>query len=259
MLLDDIVAATKVAVAEHKRRVPFDELVRQARMRVPAADFAAALSGHGVKIIAEVKKASPSRGVIKADFDPVAIARAYTRSGAAAISVLTEEKYFQGSLEYLTAIGNDLGENRPPLLRKDFIVDSYQVFEARAYGADAILLIPAILSSSELAALLELTHKLGMKALVEAHNEQEIKKAVACGAKIIGINNRDLQTFKVDIHTTGRLRELIPCERLVVSESGISCREDIDYLKSLGFNAALVGEALMTAQDIGQKLKELTT
>jgi indole-3-glycerol phosphate synthase len=258
VLLDDIVAATKVAVEAQKRQVPFDELIRQAGMRAPALNFASALSGDGVKIIAEVKKSSPSKGVIKADFDPVSIAQAYASGGAAAISVLTEEKYFQGSLGYLKAIADDLGENRPPLLRKDFITDPYQVYEARFCGADAVLLIAAILSPSELASLLELTHILGMAALVEAHNEQEINEAVGCGAKIIGINNRDLKTFKIDLLTTARLRPLVPGGRLIISESGISSSEDIDYLKNLGVNAALIGEALMTAPDIGRKLTELT-
>ena len=257
-MLDNIVAATRIAVAARKRRIPFDELVRLAEMQSSALDFGDSLSGNGAKIIAEVKKASPSKGVIKADFDPVAIARDYSRGGAAAISVLTEENYFQGSLDCLRAIADDLGENRPPLLRKDFIIDAYQVYEARAYGADAVLLIATILPASELTSLLKLTHALGMAALVEAHNEGDIEIAVGCGAKIIGINNRDLKTFKLDLQTTARLRPLVPGDQLVVSESGITCRKDIEYLKSLGVDAALVGEALMTAPDIGQKLRELT-
>lgn len=258
MLLDDIVAATWVVVAERKRFCPIDEIVRKAEAQSPAVDFAAAIEGDGVKIIAEVKKASPSKGVIRPDFDPVAIAREYARGGAAAISVLTEEKYFQGNLDYLKAIADELRETRPPLLRKDFIIDTYQVYEARAYGADAVLLIVAILGSSELVSLLELTHDLGMAALVEAHDENEIGVAVASGAKIIGINNRNLKTFRIEIATTARLRAYVPDEMLVVSESGITCRADIDYLKSIGVNAALIGEALMTAASISEKLKELT-
>ena len=257
MLLDDIVAATRAAVAERKENVPLDDIIRAAEARPPPLDFAGAIAGDGVSVIAEVKKASPSRGVIKADFDPVAIAGAYARGGAAAISVLTEERYFQGSLEYLKAIADDLGKDRPPLLRKDFIVDAYQVYEARAYGADAVLLIAVILSSAELDSLLELTHRLGMMALVEAHDQNEVAMAVGCGARIIGINNRDLKTFKVDIETTARLRPLVPNNRLVVSESGISRREDIEYLGGLGVNAALIGEALVTAPDIIDLLREL--
>lgn len=258
MLLDDIVAATKMAVAAHKRRLPLDKLIQLAEMQSPALDFAGALSGDGLKTIAEVKKASPSKGVIKTDFDPISIARSYARGGAAAISVLTEEKYFLGSLDYLKAIAGDLGENRPPLLRKDFIVDPYQIYQARANGADAILLIVSVLSPSELTSLLELACTLGMAALIEAHNETEIETAISCGAKIIGINNRDLKTFKVDLKTTARLRPMVPNGRLVVSESGISTRADIEYLNHLGVNAALIGEALMTAPDIAHKLKELT-
>ncbi len=258
MVLDEIVAATKIAVAVHKRRIPFDELVHMAERQSPALDFAAALSGNRVKIIAEVKKASPSKGIIKADFDPVIISRSYARGGAAAISVLTEEKYFQGSRDYLKAIADDLGENRPPLLRKDFLVDPYQIYEARGYRADAVLLIAAILSPSDLVSFLDLAHRLGMSALVEVHTEAEVQAALDAGARIIGINNRDLKTFKVNLETTARLRPLIPSDRLVVSESGISIRADIEYLSQLGVNAALVGEALMTTPDIGQKLKELT-
>lgn len=258
MLLAEIVAATRSAVAERKRRVPLDSLLAEIEQLPPPKNFAAAISGGGVKIIAEVKKASPSKGVIKVDFDPVVIAREYARAGAAAISVLTEEKHFQGSLDYLKAIARDLGEICPPLLRKDFIIDDYQVCEARACGADAVLLIAAILTAPELDSLLGLTHRLGMVALVEAHNETEVRAAVQSGAKIIGINNRDLNTFQVSLATTGRLRRLIPPDRVVVSESGIANLDDIKYLQSLGVDAALIGEALMTAPDIGAKLRELS-
>jgi len=257
VLLDDIVAATRAAVAARKEKVPLAGLIRAAEARPRPLDFTGAIDGDGVSIIAEVKKASPSRGVIKADFDPVAIARAYARGGAAAITVLTEERYFQGRLEYLKAIADDLGEDRPPLLCKDFNVDAYQIYEARAYGADAVLLITTILTPAELGSLLELTHRLGMTALVEAHDPKEIAMAVDSDARIIGINNRDLKTFAVDLKTTARLKPLVPTERLVVSESGITRREDIEYLRSLGVNAALIGEALMTAPDIVKRLREL--
>ncbi|APV43791.1 indole-3-glycerol-phosphate synthase [Dehalogenimonas formicexedens] len=257
MLLDEIVAATKTALTERKRRIPLTEIVRQAESCPPPLDFAGALSGNTVKIIAEVKKASPSRGVIKADFEPLKIARQYAGAGAAAVSVLTEEKYFEGSPDYLKTIANELGGNRPPLLRKDFIIDPYQVYESRVLGADAILLIVAILSPSALTSLLDLARSLGMEALVESHNEPEIQTALESGAGIIGINNRDLKTFKVDLKTAARLRPFIPNDRLVVSESGISSGKDIQYLNRLGVNAALVGEALMTAPDISLKLKEL--
>jgi len=258
VLLNEIVAATKIATEQRKHSIPLSDIVQQAGSQPPPLDLAGALVGDTVKIIAEVKKASPSKGMIKADFDPVKIAREYALGGAAAISVLTEEKYFQGSPDYLKPIATDLGKNRPPLLRKDFIIDPYQVYEARALGADTILLIVAILSPLELSSLLELSHSLGMAVLAETHDETEIKTAVESGARIIGINNRDLKTFRVDLKTTARLRPLIPSDRLVVSESGISNGEGIEYLKRLGVNAALVGEALMTAPDIARKLKELT-
>jgi indole-3-glycerol phosphate synthase len=257
VLLDEIVEATRMAMAERKQSTPLEEVIRKAGKRPRPLDFAEAIAGQGVKIIAEVKKASPSKGVIKKDFEPMAIARAYASGGAAAISVLTEEKYFQGSSAYLESIADDLGENRPPLLCKDFIVDAYQAYEARAYGADAILLIVAILSSEELGSLLKLTHRLGMTALVEAHNEEEVMVAVGSGARVIGINNRDLRTFSVDIKTTARLRPLIPDDRLVVSESGISSRRDIEYLRGIGINTALIGEALMIAADIESSLRDL--
>jgi indole-3-glycerol phosphate synthase len=257
VLLDEIVAATRLTLAARRALIPLEGLKRRIGALSPPLDFAAALRGPGVSIIAEVKKASPSKGVLKADFNPVAIARAYARGGAAGISVLTEERYFQGSLNYLESIVNDLGPNRPPLLRKDFIVDDYQVFEARAYGADAVLLIAAILSPPELRTLLDVTHRLGMVALVEAHDEIEVSVAVNSGAGIIGINNRDLKTFKIDLKTTGRLRGFIPDDRVVVSESGISNLEDIKYLKGLDVDAALIGEALVTAPNIDGKLKEL--
>lgn len=257
MILDEIVQATRLAVARRKKNTPFEEVIRKAERRPRPLDFAETITGQGVKIIAEVKKASPSKGVIKIDFEPVAIARSYASGGAAAISVLTEEKYFQGSLKYLESIADDLREIRPPLLCKDFIVDAYQVYEARTYGADAILLIVAILSSEELSSLLELTHRLGMTALVETHNEEEVMVAVGSGARVIGVNNRDLRTFSIDIKTTAKLRPLIPDDRLVVSESGISSRRDIEYLRNIGVNAALIGEALITATNIESSLRDL--
>ncbi|XUX00793.1 MAG: indole-3-glycerol phosphate synthase TrpC [Dehalogenimonas sp.] len=258
MLLDEIVAATTIALEERKRRIPLVDIVQQAGRRSPAIDFAGALNGGKIRIISEVKKASPSRGIICPNFDPIKIAREYARGGAAAISVLTEDKYFLGSPGHLETIAKDLVENRPPLLRKDFIIDPYQVYESRALGADAILLIVTILSPSDLVSLFELTRSLGMAALIETHNQTEIKIALESGARIIGINNRDLKTFKVDLETTARLKPLIPNDRLVVSESGISTRADFDYLRQLGINAALIGEALMTASDISRKLQELT-
>jgi indole-3-glycerol phosphate synthase len=217
-------------------------------------DFAAALRGNSLKLIAEVKKASPSKGVLSHDFNPVALAKTYARHGAAAISVLTEVNQFQGSLKHLAAIREAVNI---PLLRKDFIFDEYQVFESAAYGADAILLIMAILSPERLEELMTLSRNLHLSCLVEVHNEDELMKALLAGAEIIGINNRDLNTFNIDTNTTRRLRLLIPKEQIVVSESGIRNKDDIKKMKECKVNAVLVGEALITAPDIPAKMKEL--
>ncbi len=240
-----------------KKRLPLAEVRRLAKAQPPPLDLAEALRGDGVRLIAEVKKASPSRGVIREDFNPVAIAGIYAAGGAAAISVLTEAHYFQGSLEYLKDIRNALGENRPPLLRKDFIFDPYQVYESLAYGADSLLLIAAILTPEMLVALCALSYELGLSCLVEVHNECDLETALESGAGIIGINNRDLNTFTVDLATTARLRPLIPADRIVISESGIRNRDDIDNLRRLGVDAVLIGEALMAAPDIAARMREL--
>lgn len=257
MILDQIVADNRLELESRKRSLPLEELNRAALEQPPPVEFAAALRGDGIRLIAEVKKASPSRGVICPDFNPVEIAKTYASNGAAAISVLTEEKYFQGSLNYLNDIRDALGDRRLPLLRKDFIYDSYQVYEARAYGADGLLLIVAILTPEELEARLGLSHELGMSCLVEVHNETELEIALSSGAEIIGINNRDLKTFNVDLTVTQRLRPLIPPDRIVVSESGIKNRTDMERLRQWGVNAVLIGESLMSAPDIGAKIKEL--
>jgi indole-3-glycerol phosphate synthase len=219
--------------------------------------MAAALRGDRIRIIAEVKKASPSKGLICAEFDPIRIARTYAENQAAAISVLTDNKYFQGSIDYLNDINHALGPGRPPLLRKDFIIDPYQIYETRAYGADALLLIVAVLTARELKLLLDLSRQLQLNCLVEIHTESEINTALQAGASIIGINNRDLRTFQVDFSTTERLRPLIPSDKIVVSESGIRNHSDMQKLQELGVQAALIGETLMTAQDITLKMREL--
>ena len=257
MILDKIVADVKIDLAAKKKLVPLAEMKKSASLQPPPLDFAAALRGDKVRLIAEVKKASPSKGIICADFNPVNIAKIYAANGAAAISVLTEPKYFQGSPDYLRDIKNALAAKPLPLLRKDFISDPYQVYEARAYGADCLLLIVAMLSPAQLSELLQLSQQLGMMNLVEVHNTVELEIALKSGAALIGINNRDLNTFKVDLKTTSVLRPLIPADRLVVSESGIKTRKDIQQLQEWGVNAALIGEALMTSHDIAAKMKEL--
>ncbi len=257
MILDKIVADVSIELEERKRRLPLAEMIKMARGQPHPLDFASALLGNTVRLIAEVKKASPSKGVICQNFNPLNIARIYANNGAAAISVLTEPKYFQGNLNYLRDIKEALADKSPPLLRKDFIFDHYQVYEARAYGADSLLLIVALLTPEKLAELLQLSKQLDMMSLVEVHNEAELETAIQSGAKIIGINNRDLNTFTIDFNTTVRLRSLVPPDRIVVSESGIKSREDMNKLRECGVNAALIGEALMSAPDIATKMREL--
>jgi len=257
MILEKIVADNQRELAARKRRLPLADLQKVALEQPPPLDFASALRGDRIQLIAEVKKASPSRGVIRPDFNPVEIAQTYANNGASAISVLTESRYFQGSLNYLQDIRDALGNKRSPLLRKDFIHDSYQVYEARAYGADSLLLIVAILTLEKLEELLGLSHELGMGCLVEVHNEAELDIALGSAARIIGVNNRDLSTFTVELTTTERLRPLIPPDRIVVSESGIKSRGDMEKLKKWGVDAVLIGEALMSAPDIATRMKEL--
>ena len=257
MILDDIVADKRKELVQARLETPLRELEVRISQRNPPLDFAGALRGDGVSIIAEVKKASPSKGLLCPDFDPVALARAYAEGGAAAISVLTEVNYFQGSLDYLLQIRDALGPVSVPLLRKDFILDPYQVYEARAYGADAILLIAVIMEDSQMESLIALARELGMQVLVEVHNDTELTRVLRGSAGIIGINNRDLRTFEVDIHTTEQLCPLIPPDCIVVSESGVSRRDDIEKLREWGINAALVGEALVTAGDVVARLREL--
>ena len=252
-ILDKIMADKKPEVARIKREVPVWALKERAGARKPL-DFAAALRGNGVRLIAEIKKASPSKGLLCPDMDPVKVARIFEENGAAAISVLTESNYFQGSLDYLAAVREAV---KVPLLRKDFIFDEYQIYEAAAYGADAVLLITALLEQRKLEELIALCKELQLGYLVEVHNEDELFTAMLASAETIGINNRDLTTFKTDTDTTRRLRALIPQEHTVVSESGISSRGDMQKMKDYKVNAVLVGEALVTAKDIPAKMKEL--
>lgn len=257
MLLDQIVSDNLAELEIRKRGFPLEEVREAALRQPPPLDLALALRGDRVRLIAEVKKASPSRGVICPNFNPVEIAQIYANNGASAISVLTEAKYFQGSLDHLKAIKNALGKKKLPMLRKDFLYDPYQIYESRVYGADSLLLIVAILNPDKLKELLSLSYQLGMNCLVEVHNEAELEIALKSGARIIGINNRDLNTFTVDLATTERLRPLIPKDRVVVSESGISSRRDIEKLRQWGVDAVLVGESLISAPDIAAKMKEL--
>ncbi len=258
--LSEIIACKRKRLAEAKRLRPLEELRAQAlrvrRDRQPHA-FLAALEARDtlVKIIAEYKRASPSKGVIRADLSPVDVARAYKTGGAAAMSVLTEEDYFQGSLDDLKSVSDAV---TLPLLRKDFIFDEYQIYEAASAGASAVLLISAVLDDKTLSDLHQLTEEtLGMDALLEVHTEGEMARAASSGAKIIGVNNRDLQTFAVSLETSIRLARHAPAQALLVSESGLGRREDIVKLQSHGYRAFLIGETLMRSRHPSETLREL--
>ncbi len=226
----------------------------------PPRDFVAALRRRaGVALIAEVKKASPSKGVLCPHFDPLELATMYAKNGAAAISVLTDARYFQGKLAYLSDIRQHLTQlqQSTPLLRKDFIFDPYQIYEARFAGADALLLIASVLNDEELANLFAITHNLGLTALIEVHNRAELERVLPLKPKLIGVNNRDLRDFSVDLNTCIELRQYVPSEICLVAESGIRTADDVIRLGKEGINAVLVGEALVKSKNVGQKVREL--
>ena len=243
-VLDKIMAWKRQEVPRQMKEVPLAQLKAFVAMTAPPLDFAAALTREpGASLIAEVKRASPSKGLIARDWSPTAIAETYAENGAAAISCLTDARFFQGQLAYLTEIKEHLKKRATPVLRKEFIYHPYQVYEARLAGADALLLIVAVLGDAELRELLRLSNRLGMAALVEVHDTAELDRALAADAHIIGVNNRDLKTFKVDIENTARLREQIPADTVVVSESGIRDQSDVKRMTEIGCDAILVGES----------------
>ncbi len=253
--LDEIVASKRKEIEASRRQLPLDELEVQAAAAPPVRDFRAALEGPGpIRLIAEVKKASPSAQVIREDFDPIAIARTYQAHGAHCLSVLTDAPYFQGHLSYLARIRASVAI---PLLRKDFVIDEYQVVEARMAGADAVLLIAEILDDHQLAALLARIKGLGMAALVEFHDEANLPRVLEAGADLVGVNNRDLTRFVTDLESTFRVRDRIPPDVVLVSESGIRTRRDVERLEAAGVSAILVGESLMRSDDIGLAVERL--
>ena len=256
-ILDEIVAAKRVELAEAMQAMPLADVEQAASNQPRPLNLSGALIGGGIRLIAEVKKASPSRGLLSPDFDPVRLAETYVTNGAAAVSCLTDPR-FQGELAHLSAIKQSGASGRAPVLRKDFIFDPYQVYEARAAGADGILLIVAILDPTQLKELLATAQSLWMQCLVEVHDETELETAVDAGAEIIGINNRDLHTFTTDLAVTQRLAPLVPRGKVVVSESGIFTRDDLRLLNRARVNAVLVGEALVTAIDVAAKVRELS-
>jgi indole-3-glycerol phosphate synthase len=255
-ILERIVTAKRQEIERRRAEVSLAQLEARLGAAPPVRDFRAALEqGPGLGVIAEVKKASPSAGVLRADFDPVAIARIYEANGASAISVLTDEPFFQGQLSYLTAIRQAVA---PPVLRKDFILDRYQLVEARVAGADAVLLIAEILGADELPTLLKQAYELGMQALVELYERENLARVLDAGAKLVGVNNRNLRTFVTSLNHTLDLLPNIPADCCLVSESGIRSRADMQRLEAAGVKAVLIGETFMRAPDIGEKLRELT-
>jgi indole-3-glycerol phosphate synthase len=264
-ILDRIVERTRADLSDRKARVPLAELRARCRDLEAPRDFAGAVRRPPgaarrrtgpLAVIAEIKKASPSRGVIRPDFQPAALAAAYAAAGASAVSVLTDGPFFQGSLQDLAAVRQHV---ELPILRKDFHLDPYQLYEARAAGADAVLLIAAILTAAKIRDLLSLAGELGLAALVEAHDAEELEQALACGARIVGINNRDLRTFRVTLQTTFDLLSMVPADRALVSESGVLAAADARRLAEAGVDAILVGEGLLTHPDVGAALRALVS
>lgn len=255
--LDEILAFKRSEVEAQKLTRPLAMIQREADAAKPPLDFFTALrvGSAGTALIAECKRASPSRGILAEDLDPVSLARIYAENGAAAVSVVTDERFFRGRLDDLRRVAG-AGLNIP-LLRKDFILDAYQVYEARAAGADAVLLIVAALENERLYTLHELVRKLGMVALVEVHDRREIEAALECKPQIVGINNRNLHDFTVRLETSLELRQAIPAEVCVVAESGIQTVEDVHRLAEAGVDAILVGEALVTAANLLAKVRSL--
>jgi len=270
-IVAQIVADKRIEVEARKQQEPLDALKRR-QDRIPTEQWSLvrailegprgpSTGGKRIQMIAEIKKASPSKGRLVATLEHRAIARTYTIGGAAGVSVLTESKYFQGSIDFLSdcrvSIDGYYPGGRPAMLRKDFIFDPYQVYESRAYGADAILLIVSVLQDDELRGLVELAHGLQMECLVEVATEREVERALTVESDLIGINNRDLHSFEVDLATTERLRPLIPDDRVVVALSGVHTRADAERMAKAGVHAILVAEALMTATDVPTKMREL--
>ena len=253
-VLDRIIEAKRAAIAHRKKTVPETALRFGVKHGKPVRDFAAALTRESLNVIAELKRASPSRGLIRADFEPVALAKNLEAAGAAALSVVTEEEFFQGDLKHMR---DARAAVNVPVLRKDFIVDPWQVWEARATDADSFLLIVAALSDALLAELLALGRELGMEPLVEVHTREELDRARAAGARMVGVNNRDLRTLEMRIETSHELIEAIPDECIAVCESGLRSHQDLTRLRSAGFDAFLIGEHLMSQPDPAAALRAL--
>ncbi|MQF64880.1 indole-3-glycerol phosphate synthase TrpC [SAR202 cluster bacterium AC-409-J13_OGT_754m] len=257
-ILENIIERKRVEVARNRMNYPIEDLKEHISNLPIPLNLSGALMGDDVRLIAEFKRKSPSKGLLNDKLSCKELAKVYVENGASAISVLTDEA-FGGSVSDLADIKEAVTNYRVPVLRKDFMLDPYQVYESRAYGADAILLIVNILTDEELKELLNVAQQLWVQVLVEVHTEPELERAILAGAEIIGINNRDLHTFNVDLSFTEKMAGRIPAGRIIVSESGIFQRSDVELLRKLRVHAMLVGEALMTADDIPAKIKELTS
>jgi len=254
-ILREIVSYKKKRVAEKKENISLAKLKDRIAKFPSARDFKEAISRPGkINLICEIKRASPSTGLICKEFHPKKIAQTYEKNGAAAISVLTEDKYFQGDILHLFSVKESV---KIPVLRKDFIIDEYQLYESRAFGADAVLLIASLLDPEQIVQFMNISKILGMETLVEVHCEEDLDKVLATPAEIIGINNRSLEDFTVDLSVTEELMKKIPQEKIVVSESGVKNREDVWLLKNTGINAILIGQVLLESEDISKKLEEL--
>jgi len=253
-MLTEIIERKRIEIKQHRQILPMDELQQAVKNLPPPKDFIKSISGNGISCIAEIKKASPSKGIICDNFDPAAIARIYNRSGVQALSVLTDEKYFKGHNSFIGLVKQVV---ELPVLRKDFIIVPYQVWESRLIGADAILLIAACLEKGQLEELFHISHSLGMTPLVEMHNEYELRKIENLPVQLIGVNNRNLHTFEVSLDTSIHLKEKLPETCITVSESGIKERSDVKKLEEAGYDAVLVGETFMRCTDPAEKVKEI--
>jgi len=254
-ILAEIISYKKKRIAQKKEKIPLAKLKDRIAKLPFTRNFKIAISSPGkINLICEIKRASPSSGLICKDFQPKEIAQTYERNGAAAISILTEEKYFQGDILHLFSAKQSV---KIPLLRKDFIIDEYQLYESRAFGADAVLLISSLLNVEEMVNFMKIIENLGMEALLEVHSEEDLEKVLSTPADVIGINNRNLKDFTVDLKVTENLVKKIPKGKIVVSESGIKSKEDVLLLKNVGINAILLGQVLLESEDIGRKLREM--
>jgi indole-3-glycerol phosphate synthase len=257
VILDEIVSKKRQRVNDSKARTSIKELRRRIEDVEKLGDFRSAIKravGEKIKLVAEIKRASPSKGIIRKDFDHLSIARIYEEKAVNAVSILTEEDFFQGNLKFLSEVRKVITK---PILRKDFIFDEYQIYESRANEADVILLIAAILDKNQASEYINLSKKLGLYVIFEVHDFKELETALLIDSEIIGINNRDLKTLKVDINTTFKLKKEIPPYKIVISESGIKTREDVERLEDAGIDSILVGTAFLESEDIGRKIDEL--